>query len=82
MFVVVRAQCGKYGTGKYAAIPGFFCLNAQNEPSPHRQCTKARIVTARDRPQPTIGPFRAAGLFYTLGFCSFPLSFLGNTLAS
>ena len=24
MFVVVRAQCGKYGTGKYAAIPGFF----------------------------------------------------------
>ncbi len=31
-----------------AAIPGFFCTNAQNEPSPHRQCTKARIVTARD----------------------------------
>ena len=39
-----------------AAIPGFFCTNAQNEPSPHRQCTKARIVTARDCPQPTIGP--------------------------
>ena len=39
-----------------AAIPGFFCPNSQNEPSPHRQCTKARIVTARDRPQPTIGP--------------------------
>ena len=39
-----------------AAIPGFCCTNFQNEPSPHRQCTKARIVTARDCPQTTIGP--------------------------